>query len=150
MKSLVLRKWVCRLLILILTLSGMCLEEAGAFSFIGGMEQEACAQRISQGVRMLVDWEVCTDEQMGNEAPEACIERAVRGRKIAESRDILDLVKEYPCCALALFEMRCAEHMQENSGRSVAVCYAQRQDGKKHNLSISERENKGVSKKEID
>lgn len=150
MKSLVLRKWACRLLVLIVTLSGMCLEEAGADFLPEGMEQEACVQRINQGTRMLVNWEVCTDEQMGNEAPDAFIQRAVRSRKVAESRDILTLVKEYPCCALALFEMRCAEHMRENSGRSIAVCYAQRQDGKKNDLSISEWENKGISKKEID
>lgn len=150
MKSLVLRKWACRLLVLIVILSGMCLGEVSADSFIKGMEQEACAQRISRGVRAPVDWKICTDEQMGNEAPDACIQRAVRNRKVAESRDILSLVKEYPCCALALFEMRCAEHMRENSGRSIAVCYAQRQDGKKNDLSISEWENKGVSKKEID
>ncbi len=150
MNSLTLRKWMCRLLVLILTLSGMCLEEAEADFSYTGMEQEACARHIRRGERPLVDWEICTDEQMGNETPDAYMQRTVRSRKTAESRDVLNLVKGYPCCALASFERRCAEQVRKNTGRSIAVWYAHRQDGKKSSLSISDWENECVFGKEID
>ena len=149
MKSLVVRKWVCRLLVLILTLSGMYMEGVNADFSNTCMEEEICRQHIRREERMLVDWGICTEEQMGNEMPDACVQRAARSRKLIESREILDLVQEYPGCALTLFERHCAEHMQKNSGRSIAVCYAHRQDGKKNNLSVFGKENGNVFIKEI-
>ncbi|SDG08657.1 hypothetical protein [Marvinbryantia formatexigens] len=140
MKRPTLRRWMCRLLLVMVFFSGIFQGEAEAHSFITDMKQETYTKRICRRVHRLVDWEVCTEEQLGNEAPDAHIQRAARSRRVAESRDILNLGKEYPYCPLMLLERRSAEYMQENSGRGIAVCYAHRQDGKKNILCISGQE----------